>query len=74
MKRSKRKTKPVPFTEQYEIRYDYKKPDGYWVHSALETIDVVVDPHKNVKRNHEQAKREFLRTHPGARVTQVIYA
>ena len=50
-----RKKKNEFFLEQYEVNLDYKKADGYWVHSYCEEIMVPIKHGKNEKCNHDIA-------------------
>lgn len=61
------------FNEQYEIIYDYKKPDGFWAISAKETVMVKCQHGVNEKNNHNKAKEIFESNHPEARVHSVMY-
>lgn len=52
----KKKRPTVTFNEEYEVKYDYQKPDGYWVFSNIETFSVPVMHGVNEKNNHNRAR------------------
>jgi len=45
-------------TEEYEIIYRYKRPDGYWVWNAKEIISIPLNPERE-KDNHFEAAKQF---------------
>ena len=44
------------FREQYEVKFDYQKHDGYWVFGNIETFIVPTDHGHNEKNNHDKAR------------------
>ena len=73
-KKSKKKTfMEQRYSEQYEVRYDYQKPDGFWVISSTVIIDVPHSQYETGKDKHDEAIRIFKKKHPNARVTGVTY-
>jgi hypothetical protein len=71
MKKQDKKQKGF-VSEQYLIRYNIQKNDGYWTYGAEEDIEILSEKEKE-KDNHEGAEKEFLKLHPKAEVLAVIY-
>ncbi len=61
------------FKEYYEVKLNYKKPDGYWVIGHIEIIPVEVKRGVNEKNNHCTAAEIALSKFPDAAVTRVTY-
>jgi hypothetical protein len=49
------KNKAAAHNEQYIIRYDYLKPDGYWLRHQYMDIEINLSNHPNEKNNHDAA-------------------
>lgn len=43
------------FKEQYTVKLNYKKPDGYWIVGEAIDVFVEVEHGVNEKNNHEKA-------------------
>ena len=43
------------FSEQYEVKFSYQKPDGYWECSKKELISIPIKTNMKEKCNHEKA-------------------
>lgn len=69
----KKKKQENTFKEQYQIVYDYKKDNGFWVISTKKYIFVDVVHGNNEKCNHNKAKRLFQKENPNVRITKVSY-
>ena len=68
----KRKQSDI-FYEQYNVILDYKKPDGYWVCSHVESVAVPYTPGVNMKNNHDKAEQMARKLFPGCEIRSVIY-
>lgn len=60
-------------TEDYEVRLDYQKPDGYWVFSHRERVTVQSMHGVDEKDNHAAAEAVAKQKFPGCRVSCVKY-
>jgi len=61
------------FAEEYQIRYNYQKPDGFWVYGAITNVFVDVKHGVNERNNHDQAKKIFQKENPKAVIKMVSY-
>lgn len=61
------------FTEEYTVKLNYQKPDGYWVWGHEAQINVQCQHGVDEKCNHEKAKKLAQKKYPGCQVTTVIY-
>lgn len=59
-------------SEQYAIKYNIEKDDGYWIYGAKEDVEIL-SPYENEKNNHVQAEYEFMKLNPKAQIVSVIY-
>ena len=53
------------FLEEYEVKLDYKKQDGYWICSHVESVHVELQYGDDEKNHHEAAKKIALERFPG---------
>lgn len=58
--------------EQYLVKFNYKKTDGFWVIGEDEYVEVSYN-RKNEKRNHDKARAIIHRRYPGCSVVSVSY-
>lgn len=61
------------FNEQYEVNFDYQKPDGYWICSHKEHVSVPVRHGANEKNNHNAAKNIIKQRYQKCRINSVTY-
>lgn len=61
------KNKPFNnFHEQYEVKYEYQKTDGFWTKSEMMFCTCG-------KNNHDDVKKEFETRFPNAKIISVRY-
>jgi len=58
--------------EQYLVKFNYKKPDGFWVIGADEEVDVEYDA-DNEKCNHDKAREIILIKYHPCSIVNVRY-
>lgn len=58
--------------EQYLVKFNYKKPDGFWIIGHEEEVDIEYN-RKNEKCNHEKAREIIHRKYHGCSVVSVNY-
>lgn len=58
--------------ETYIVKFNYKKPDGFWVIGEEEEVDVECNV-SNEKCNHNKARVIIHRRYPGCSVVSVRY-
>ena len=56
-----KKKKSSTFLEEYIVRYDRQKMDGYWENNQYMDISVPCQHGVREKNNHEKAEKEFFR-------------
>ena len=61
------------FMEQYDVKLNYQKDDGYWVIGHIENIFIKVKHGVNEKNNHDEAKRIALHKFPKSKIVSVTY-
>lgn len=61
------------FKEGYSVKYDYRKPDGYWRIGAIEDVFVKVVHGVNEKNNHDKADKVILEKHPKVVIHKISY-
>lgn len=59
--------------EQYFVKLNYQKPDGYWVFGKIIEISVEVVHGVNEKNNHDEAIRVAKLEYPGCEIVSVSY-
>lgn len=61
------------FNEDYQVKFNVKKEDGYWSYGVTETVSVSVRHGENEKNAHDRAKAALLKKYPGAKIVSVTY-
>lgn len=61
------------YLEQYVVKLNYQKDDGYWVTGHTEDIFVKVKHGSNEKNNHDKAKNMALKKFPKSKIISVTY-
>jgi hypothetical protein len=67
------KKKPDTFQEQYIVKLNYQKVDGYWDYGPEITVSVEVRHGVNEKNNHAKAAAQARKLYPGAEIVSVTY-
>lgn len=57
-----KKKKTGTFQEGYIVKYNIKKPDGFWDIGREEDVFVTVKHGVNEKCNHERAEKDFRKS------------
>jgi hypothetical protein len=60
-------------TEQYQIKYNFQKEDGFWVYGATTVVCVPITNPAKEKCQHNKAEKIFLKVHPKTVIVNVIY-
>ena len=60
------------FPETYEVVFDYQKPDGYWVFSHKEEVDVSIYTHQE-KKSHDLAAEKIKNKYPNCTIKRINY-
>ena len=71
---SKKGFKNKTWGDQYEVNLDYRKPDGYWVHSHIELVRVPLPWEAIGKNKHAEAERLAKQKFPGCKINSVTCA
>lgn len=58
--------------EQYEIKFNRPKDDGFWEYGCEEEVWVKSSIYRE-KDNHAEAERQFMLKHPDCVVVRVTY-
>jgi hypothetical protein len=66
------KFKKSKMTEQYIVKFNYKKQDGFWVIGEEIEIDVEYNA-ENEKDNHDKAREKIYRIYHGCEVVSINY-
>jgi len=58
-------------TEEYQVKFNYQKPDGFWRHSCTETV--LVEFGTIEKKNHHKAENVIMDKYPNCKIISVRY-
>lgn len=70
--KKRRNDLPDNFLEMYYVKFNVKKPDGYWVYGCQVYVEVLANV-DNMKNNHAKAKALFLSWFPDTEIVSVSY-
>lgn len=60
-------------SEQYIVKLNYQKPDGYWVVGHEEEVSVLVNHKMQEKNNHDAAEVLAKLKFPGCHIVSISY-
>jgi hypothetical protein len=62
------------FKESYQVKLNFKMPDGYWKIGHIIEVQVSVEHGVKEQQNHAEAERIAKARYPGCEIVSVIYA
>lgn len=63
--------KPGIFKEAYMVKFNYQKPDAYWVVGCIEKVYIDCQHGINEKNSHQEAENYIKDKYPGCHIVRV---